>query len=505
MHSPLIIDVAGFKLTTAERQRLAHPLVGGVILFGRNWQGRDQLTALCRQIKSVRPDLLIAVDHEGGRVQRFRTDGFTHLPPMAALGAMWGAPEKKKEMPGTSAMRASRAATATGYVLGAELRACGVDLSFTPVLDLDHGDSSVIGDRSFHRDPRVVVYAGAGADAGAAAKRHGQLRQTFPGPRLCEGRFACGDSGGQAQSEKDPARRCSPIWLAVGRADRGDACACDLPQGGCRVPPGFLERWLQDVLRRQLGFTGAIFSDDLSMEAARHIDGQQVSFTEAALAALGAGADMVLLCNQSVVDDGAPIDEAIDALSRAVLEGQWALNPASEERRLALLPRDRAMDWDSLDGQRALHARAVAAALRVAEQSVGERPSAGPPQARSAPLGGSDPRSGGAWGQSTERRAAPSQGQPPWGAATRAAAERGGDRPKRRAAPSEVSPLGGQRPAQRRSVGAYLSTPMRSSRSDTSSSRSTGLSSVISRCLSSVSTGNSSSQRLATQPLSSQW
>ena len=89
MHAPLIIDVAGFSLTTADRQRLAHPLVGGVILFGRNWQGREQLTTLCRQIKAVRPDLLIAVDHEGGRVQRFRTDGFTHLPPMAALGAMW--------------------------------------------------------------------------------------------------------------------------------------------------------------------------------------------------------------------------------------------------------------------------------------------------------------------------------------------------------------------------------------------------------------------------------
>lgn len=101
-------------------------------------------------------------------------------------------------------------------------------------------------------------------------------------------------------------------------------------------------------MRHYLGFTGAIFSDDLSMEAARHIDGRGVSFTEAALAALGAGGDMVLLCNQSVVDGGAPIDEAIESLAKALVQGDWVPNPASEERRQALLPQGPAMDWDSL-------------------------------------------------------------------------------------------------------------------------------------------------------------
>ena len=161
-HAPLIIDVAGHSLTTVDRQRLAHPLVGGVILFGRNWQDRAQLTALCRQIKAVRHDLLIAVDHEGGRVQRFRTDGFTHLPAMATLGQMWLRGPKAGEPAGAAALRANNAATAAGFVLGAELRACGVDLTFAPVLDLDYGESSVIGDRAFGRDPRLVTVLAQG-------------------------------------------------------------------------------------------------------------------------------------------------------------------------------------------------------------------------------------------------------------------------------------------------------------------------------------------------------
>ena len=145
-HAPVVLDVAGLALNADDRRRLQHPLTGGLILFARNWQDRKQLTELTTEAKSLRPDLLICVDHEGGRVQRFRSDGFTVLPPMRALGELWM----------HDAMRATDAATAVGYVLGAELRACGVDLSFTPVLDLDHGGSTVIGDRAFHRDPRVV-------------------------------------------------------------------------------------------------------------------------------------------------------------------------------------------------------------------------------------------------------------------------------------------------------------------------------------------------------------
>ena len=154
-HSPLIIDIAGTKLSKTDKQRLAHPLVGGVILFARNWENRAQLTKLCRKIKKVRSDLLICVDHEGGRVQRFRRDGFTHLPPMRAFGHIWL--EGDGSATGAAALAACNAATAAGYVLASELRACGVDFSFAPVLDLDHGGSSVIGDRAFARDPRMVT------------------------------------------------------------------------------------------------------------------------------------------------------------------------------------------------------------------------------------------------------------------------------------------------------------------------------------------------------------
>ena len=139
-HAPLIIDIAGAALTVDDRRRIAHPPAGGVILFTRNWQSRQQIAALTAAIRAIRPDALIAIDHEGGRVQRFREGGFTPLPPMRALGRLWE----------EDALQALAAATACGYVLAAELRACGIDLSFTPVLDLDWGRSAVIGDRALH-------------------------------------------------------------------------------------------------------------------------------------------------------------------------------------------------------------------------------------------------------------------------------------------------------------------------------------------------------------------
>jgi beta-N-acetylhexosaminidase len=347
LHAPLIIDVAGLSLTDADRQRLAHPLVGGVILFGRNWQGREQLTALCRDIKAVREDLLIAVDHEGGRVQRFRTDGFTHLPPMAALGALWAEPERRGEMPGTSVLRATNAAVATGYVLGAELRACGVDMSFTPVLDLNHGDSAVIGDRSFGRDPRTVALLAQSLMHGLALSGMGNCGKHFPGHG-----FAHADSHVALAVDT---RSLSTIladdalpyaWLSASLQAVMPAHVIYPKVDNC--PAGYSARWLQAVLRQRLGFTGAIFSDDLSMAAARQIQGQTLSFAQASLAALDAGCDMVLLCNQSVVDGGAPIDEAIEALSRAWMHREWQPNLASEERRLALLPTQASPEWDEL-------------------------------------------------------------------------------------------------------------------------------------------------------------
>jgi beta-N-acetylhexosaminidase len=347
LHAPLIIDVAGPVLTDTDRQRLAHPLVGGVILFGRNWQGRQQLSALCRDIKAVRADLLIAVDHEGGRVQRFRTDGFTHLPPMAALGALWAKPDRSGDMPGTSVLRATNAAVATGYVLGAELRACGVDLSFAPVLDLEHGSSRVIGDRSLGRDPRTVTMLAQSLMHGMALSGMAHCGKHFPGHG-----FANADSHIALAVDK---RSLSAIlsddalpyaWLSASLQAVMPAHVIYPKVDDC--PAGYSARWLQAILRQRLGFTGAIFSDDLSMAAARQIQGRELSFAQASLAALGAGCDLVLLCNQSVVDGGQPIDEAIEALSKAWMQREWQPNPASEERRLALLPAQAAPDWDGL-------------------------------------------------------------------------------------------------------------------------------------------------------------
>jgi len=348
LHAPLIIDIAGTALTAQDRLRLRHPLVGGIILFARNWQDRAQLSALCASIKRVRSDLLIAVDHEGGRVQRFKTDGFTHLPPMRALGEMWLAEPKAKTHAGP--MDATQAATACGYVLGAELRACGVDLSFTPVLDLDYGGSTVIGDRSLGRDPRVVSLLAKSLMHGLLKSGMANCGKHFPGHG-----FVQADSHTAVPVDKRSLKAiladdAAPYrWL-------GSSLSSVMPAHVIyprvdRRPAGFSSRWLNDVLRAQLGFTGAIFSDDLSMAGARVLDGEPLSFTQAALAALQAGCDMVLLCNQSLPDapeGGEAIDQLIDGLSEALIKGHWQASDASEERRRALLPATPAPEWNEL-------------------------------------------------------------------------------------------------------------------------------------------------------------
>ena len=335
-HAPLIIDVAGLSLTQSDRQRLKHPLVGGIILFARNWQDRAQLTALCSDIKRVRQDLLICVDHEGGRVQRFKNDGFTHLPPMRALGELWM----------RDALKATNAATACGYILAAELRACGVDMSFTPVLDLDFGESSVIGDRSFHRDPRVAALLAKSLMHGLLQSGMANCGKHFPGHG-----FVKADSHTDIPVDKRSLKAiladdAAPYnWLSSSLTSVMPAHVV-YPKVDAR-PAGFSAKWLGDILRGQCGFTGAIFSDDLSMEGARLIDGQHVSYTEAAVVALNAGCDMVLLCNQSV-DGGQAVDELIKGMVEAQLKGQWQPWEASDLRRLALLPNTPAPEWDAL-------------------------------------------------------------------------------------------------------------------------------------------------------------
>ena len=299
---------------------------------------------LCRDIKKVRRDLLICVDHEGGRVQRFKTDGFTHLPPMRALGEMWL--RDGQAGAGAGAMQATNAATACGFVLGAELRACGVDFSFTPVLDLDFGESSVIGDRAFARDPRMVSLLAKSLMHGLHLGGMGNCGKHFPGHG-----FVKADSHTDIPVDKRSLKAiladdAAPYgWLNTSLSSVMPAHVI-YPKVDAR-PAGFSSRWLNDILRGQLGFGGAIFSDDLSMAGARLLDGAEVTYTQAAVAALEAGCDMVLLCNQSL-DGGAAVDALIAGQTEAQVKGLWQPQERSEERRQALLPRGPAPEWDAL-------------------------------------------------------------------------------------------------------------------------------------------------------------
>ena len=344
VHSPLLLDVAGTQLSADDRRRLAHPLTGGVILFTRNWRDRAQLLELTSAIKAVREDLLVCVDHEGGRVQRFRSDGFTQLPPMRALGALWM--QDGKAGPGSGAMAATNAATAAGYVLASELRACGVDFSFTPVLDLDWGGSSVIGDRAFHADPRVVAMLAKSLAHGLLQAGMAHCGKHFPGHG-----FVRADSHTDIPVDRRSLKAilqddAAPYaWLRSTLTAVMPAHVI-YPKVDSR-PAGFSRRWLQDILRTRLGFEGAIISDDLSMEGARHIDGHLASHTDAALAALQAGCDLVLLCNQSL-GDGRAVDDLLDGLADALVQGRWQPSPDSAARRLALLPETVPQAWDEL-------------------------------------------------------------------------------------------------------------------------------------------------------------
>ncbi|MGV8824517.1 beta-N-acetylhexosaminidase [Methylibium petroleiphilum] len=331
-HAPIVLDIAGTALDANDRRRLRHPLVGGLILFARNWQHRAQLTSLTAEIKALRPDVLVCVDHEGGRVQRFRSDGFTHLPPMRALGERWM----------QDALAATDAATACGYVLAAELRACGVDFSFAPVLDLDHGPSGVIGDRAFHRDPRVATLLAKSLMHGLLLAGMASCGKHFPGHG-----YVAADSHTEVPVDHRTLRQilgddARPYeWLSTSLPSVMPAHVI-YPKVDAR-PAGFSPRWLQDILRGRLGFTGAIFSDDLSMQGAT-VAGTP---TEAGIAALKAGCDLVLLCNQSL-DGGAPLDALIDGLEAALERGRWQASADSEARRLDLLPQTAPLPWDEL-------------------------------------------------------------------------------------------------------------------------------------------------------------
>ncbi len=344
LHAPVVLDIAGTQLTARDRERLRHPLTGGLILFARNWVSRSQLTELCSAIKKVRSDVLICVDHEGGRVQRFRTDGFTHLPPMRALGEVWM--NDGRSAAGSGAMRAMDAASAAGYVMAAELRACGVDLSFAPVLDLDHGGSNVIGDRAFHRDPRVVAMLAKSVMHGMLQAGMAACGKHFPGHGHVKG-----DSHHEIPVDKRSLKAiladdAKPYeWLSTTLPSVMPAHVVYSKVDG--RPAGFSPRWLKDILRGQLGFQGAVFSDDLAMAGAREVQGTALSYTEAAVLALEAGCDLVLLCNQSS-DGGVAVDALLDGMTRAQAQGQWQPDEDSEVRRLGLMPQTPPLSWDEL-------------------------------------------------------------------------------------------------------------------------------------------------------------
>ncbi|SEI59878.1 beta-N-acetylhexosaminidase [Allopseudospirillum japonicum] len=281
MYAPLMLDLGSTQISAVEQAILEHPCVGGVILFARNLVDPEQTAALCQQIKNLRPDLLIAIDQEGGRVQRLR-QGLTALPPMATLGAYYQ----------KSPLEAIQAAHLLGYLMAAELLVLGIDISFAPVLDRDYQRSQVIGNRAFANHPWVLI---ALADAFIQGMQAAGMQATgkhFPGHGYVE-----------ADSHTDlPEDNRS--WVQIS-ACLAPFAALSARLGGImpahvkytqldQHPAGFSAFWLQQVLRQQLGFRGAIFSDDLSMEGAREAG----DYSQAARAALQAGCDMVLVCNQ---------------------------------------------------------------------------------------------------------------------------------------------------------------------------------------------------------------
>lgn len=320
---PVMVDVEGTTLTSHERARLRHPLVGGVILFARNFDHREQLADLCQAIHAERDEpLLIAVDHEGGRVQRFRTDGFTEIPAMSVFGELWL----------EDSLAAMRLASETGYVLGAELRACGVDLSFTPVLDLDYGVSKVIGNRSFNRDPRVVTMLARALIQGLMLADMAACGKHFPGHGAVEAdshhEIPVDQRGFEEIMQEDAAPYA---WL-------GDMVLPSVMPAHVIYPKvdphpaGFSRHWIQKVLRQDLGYDGVVFSDDLTMEGAT-VAGDILARAQAAL---GAGCDMVLVCNRP--------DMADDLLARLQAEH----SPESIQRIRRLMPRKTVCNWETL-------------------------------------------------------------------------------------------------------------------------------------------------------------
>jgi beta-N-acetylhexosaminidase len=284
---PVMLDVKGLILDQDDRQRLAHPSVGAVILFARNYQNRDQVRALIAEIKALRsPALLIAVDQEGGRVQRFK-EGFTRLPAAAHFGELW---QQDKQ---TAPMRAFESA----FIMASELIEVGVDFSFAPVFDVTSRSSEVIGDRCFHPNPQAATeLLGAYVD-GMHAAGMVAIAKHFPGHGGVSGdSHHCLPCDSRSLSEID-AHDLVPYRELVDEIQGVMSAHVHFDQCDKEIPT-YSPYWLKQLLREKLGFTGVVFSDDLAMQGA--IDAQQgsASIVSSAQKALAAGCDMVLVCNK---------------------------------------------------------------------------------------------------------------------------------------------------------------------------------------------------------------
>ena len=298
---PVMVDVGGMELTPDDLERLQHPQVGGVILFARNFAAPLQLIQLTHSIRELRtPALLIAVDHEGGRVQRFR-HGFTAIPPMRELGKLWD----------RDPAQAIAAARGCGFVIGSELQAHGVDFSFAPVLDVDYGESGVIGDRALHSDPHTIAVLAEALQAGLNAAGMMSVGKHFPGHGYVRADSHLEVPVDDRTLAEITARDLLP-FQRMARSGMGAVMPAHViyPKVDSK-PAGFSSVWLQKILREKIGFQGIIFSDDLMMEGASTAGG----VVARANAALNAGCDMALLCN-----DPRAADALLEGLERRPIQ-----------------------------------------------------------------------------------------------------------------------------------------------------------------------------------------
>ncbi len=294
---PVMVGLSGTQLAQQEKEILNHPMVGAVILFTRNYESLPQLQNLIADIHLLRtPHLLVCVDHEGGRVQRFR-EGFSHLPPLRRIGEIYDVNSK----------RAKRLAETAGWLMAVELRAVGVDFSFSPVLDLDYGVSDIIGDRSFHRQAHAVADLAQAYIAGMQTAGMAATGKHFPG----HGAVEVDTHLAIARDERVFVDIESDDLVPFERLIRSGLAGIMpghviYPQVDAQ-PAAFSRFWLQEVLRKRLQFQGAIFSDDLLMQGAAVMG----SVSDRAEAALEAGCDMVLVC-----DNLAEICNTLERLER---------------------------------------------------------------------------------------------------------------------------------------------------------------------------------------------